>query len=130
MPTNAALVSKFVNIAPDCPWCHNHVENDIHVMFLCNFAKTVWRMVGLDQLVSCFQNETPIDIFERVFEQGTKDQCTEVAMLCWSIWSRRNRWVWDRANGSVFGVKSTASYLRREWQEAQLQKLGRKARSK
>lgn len=83
LPTNAALVAKLVNIAPNCQWCRSHVETDTHITFLCNFAKTVWCMVGMDHVVSCLPNETPTAIFERLFEQSSKEQCTEVAMLCW-----------------------------------------------
>lgn len=49
-------------------------------------------------------------------------------MVCWSLWSCRNRWVWDRNNGSVFGVRSTASHLLREWTEAQIKDGNRRIR--
>ncbi|XP_017240177.2 uncharacterized protein LOC108212974 [Daucus carota subsp. sativus] len=40
-------------------------------------------------------------------------------MLCWSLWHRRNKWVWNHANGSIFGVWNTAKGLIREWTEVQ-----------
>lgn len=42
----------------------------------------------------------------------------EVSMLCWSLWHRRNKWVWDHANGSVFDVRNMASGLVQAWTEA------------
>lgn len=128
LPTNAALVTKHVNIGADCPRCHREAETGVHVMFLCDFAKTVWTTAGLSQRVNCSSYENPGVVFERVFEQCTKAQSVEVAMLCWSIWNRRNRWVWDRANGSVFGVRSAANHLHSEWVEAQEKTENRKIR--
>lgn len=32
-----------------------------------------------------------------------------------------NNWVWNRANGSVFGVKAAVTSLLREWNEARVQ---------
>ncbi|XP_017217366.2 uncharacterized protein LOC108194940 [Daucus carota subsp. sativus] len=128
LPTNAALVMKHVNIEAGCPWCHREAETSVHVMFLCDFAKTVWLTAGMAHLVNCFSYETPSAVLQKVFEQGTKDQCVEIAMLCWSIWNRRNRWVWDHVNGSVFGVKNIATHLLREWTEAQIKEESRKIR--
>lgn len=117
-----------MNIEIVCPWCHSEAETGVHVMFLCDFAKTVWLIVGMAQLVHCFPHETPSAVLERVFEQGTKEQCVEISMLCWSIWNRRNKWVWDHANGSVFRVRNTYSHLLREWMEAQVKEENRKIR--
>lgn len=59
LQTNAALVMKYVNIeAASCPWCHREAETSVHVIFLCDFAKTVWLTVGMAQLVNCFAYET------------------------------------------------------------------------
>ena len=38
-------------------------------------------------------------------------------MVCWNLWSRRNRWVWDKVNISEFGVQSTAMSMLHEWQQ-------------
>ncbi|XP_074327720.1 uncharacterized protein LOC141665634 [Apium graveolens] len=126
--TNAALITKYVDIAADCPWCHRDVETDLHVMFLCDFAKTVCSTTGMSHLVACSPYETPGTIFERIFKLATKDQCIEAVMIYWSLWSRHNRWVWDRNNGSVFGVRSTASHLFRVWTEAQIKDGNRRIR--
>nr|XP_017222865.1 PREDICTED: uncharacterized protein LOC108199532 isoform X2 [Daucus carota subsp. sativus] len=32
----------------------------------------------------------------------------------------RNKWVWDKANGSIFGVRAAATNLLHDWQEAQV----------
>lgn len=36
------------------------------------------------------------------------------------IWNRRNNWVWEKVNGSAFGVKDAAMTLLQEWRETQV----------
>lgn len=89
-------------------------------MFLCDFAKTVWFSSGVSHLVQCTLSELLCQIFTIVFENGTRDQWVEIAIICWSLWNRRNRWVWDRVNGSAFGVRNSAINLLTDWKEAQV----------
>ncbi|XP_074328096.1 uncharacterized protein LOC141666009 [Apium graveolens] len=123
-----ALESKHVDIDVRCPWCHSEIEIDVHVMFLCNFAKTVWLTSGVSHLVECTTSDLPFQILTRVFENGTRDQWVEISMICWSLWNRRNRWVWHRVNGSVFGVRHSAINLLAEWKEAQVKDEYRRLR--
>lgn len=130
LPTNEALYRRYVEVEPTCPWCHSAAETGVHVMFLCDFAQSLWRAVGLDTLVHCNENENPKLVLERVFNQGSKEKCLEVSMLCWSLWYRRNIWVWKRANGSMFGVRNTAICLLQDWTEAQAREESMKIRGK
>lgn len=51
LPTAATLVSKRVNISGQCAWCHSADESTEHVLFECEFAKTVWENTGLQKIV-------------------------------------------------------------------------------
>ncbi|KAL8107325.1 hypothetical protein AgCh_023940 [Apium graveolens] len=62
-----------------------------------------------------------MDIFKRIFSAGTKDQSVLVAVLCWSLWNRRNKWVWDKIDMSVFGTKAAALNLLADWRKAQME---------
>lgn len=119
LPTATALAGKRVHIDIRCPWCLVSEEDAIHVLFLCSFAKSVWDNVGLSQFVLVYPNDTVFDVFKRVFGSCTREQIVLVGLFCWSIWNRRNKWVWDRVNGSVFGVKSAAMNLLSDWRAAQ-----------
>lgn len=46
-PTAAALSVKQVVQTVQCPWCQYERETDNHVLFTCDFAKTVWYSAGL-----------------------------------------------------------------------------------
>lgn len=81
LPTAMALASKHVDLNVRCQWCHSDVETDVHVMFLCDFAKTVWLSSGVSQLVQCTISELPCQIFTRVFEQGTRDRSVLISKI-------------------------------------------------
>lgn len=120
LPTNYALTQRSVNVEVVCPWCHAGLESDVHVLFTCGFAKTIWITAGLKELIQCSLNDTAVAVIVNIFTTSSKEQRVQVAMICWGLWCRRNKWVWDRINGSVFGVKAAATHLLTDWREAQV----------
>lgn len=120
LPTAVALVSKRVDISAICPWCHGGLESDTHVLFEFDFAKTVWQTTGIYSLLHVAADNKAFDVIRRFFDGCSREQCVLLGMVCWGIWNRRNKWVWDKANGSVFRVKSAALNLLQDWREAQV----------
>lgn len=119
LPTTNALAMKRVNVSVNCPWCHNEIETDGHVLFGCDFAKTVWLNSEVKHVVQIAPMETAFEVLSRCFAACSINQCVLIAMICWSIWNRRNKWVWERANGSFFGVLAAARNMLNDWREAQ-----------
>lgn len=117
-PTAVALQSKRVNINTQCSWCHVGVENAVHTLFECSIAQEVWRSVGLQNVVRVVHNDTVMTVLKRVINTSTRDQFLMIGVLCWSLWSIRNKWVWERVNTSVFGVKAMALNLVSDWRKA------------
>lgn len=118
LPTMLALASKQVDVSTVCPWCHSANENDVHVLFECDFARTVWMMEDLQSTVARMHNESCFDIISRVFQTATREKCALIGMVLWSLWNRRNKWVWEHVNGSAFGVKAAAINLLMDWKRA------------
>ena len=111
LPTTAALATKNVDLSINCPWCRSCVEDSIHILFTCNFAQDVWKSVGLWEVVSGNLNPDIFETMQKIFSVSHKNQRALVGLFCWSLWNRRNRWVWDRVNTSVFGVTAAALNL-------------------
>ena len=118
LPTAEALVRKNVNMTKFCSWCQTEVEDEKHILFTCHFAREVWHELGMQQLVTVMQEDTIITVFKRVFRTGTREQCVMLGLFCWSMWFRRNKWVWDKATMSVFGVKAMALNMLNDWRKA------------
>ncbi|XP_074356254.1 uncharacterized protein LOC141695952 [Apium graveolens] len=126
LPTAVALLRKHVIISHVCSWCHEYNEDDLHILFDCCFAKKVWHVIGLLNIVQVNMNDTVIDVLKRASTIGTEDQWVMGALFCRSIWYRRNRWVWDKLNVSVFGIKSVALNLLTDWRRMMEENGGKK----
>lgn len=71
-------------------------ETDIHVLFEYQIAVSAWREVGFPDNISILPEDSVYDVIRRVFDRGNREQCTMLALVCWIIWNRRNKWVWDK----------------------------------
>lgn len=58
----------------------------------------------MDNIVKCATYATSFLVFERVFQQGTKEQCVEIVLLYWSLW-------YGIVETGGFGIMQTAQYL-------------------
>lgn len=93
LPTAANLRIKQVNVYAVCTWCHNYIEDDMHLLFQCCFAQEIWSEMGLQQLISHDTADTVMEVLKRVCGSGTRDQYVMIVLFCWSLWTRRNKWV-------------------------------------
>lgn len=86
-------------------------ETNIHVLFECALANAVWVDIGLWNSIIIFPGNGVIDVLKRVFANSSRDKCGLVVLVCWSLWNRRNKWLWNKVNMSCFGVKVMALNL-------------------
>ncbi|XP_074359978.1 uncharacterized protein LOC141700103 [Apium graveolens] len=121
------LHSKHVNLPVLCSCCHIHVEDAVHTLFNFRLAKEVWNSVGLQELVRNTTDDNVMTVLKRIFNAGDKDTCVMVGLFCWNLWSRRNKWVWEEVNSSVFGIKVMALNLVADWRrDRQVDKVTRR----
>lgn len=66
-----------------CPWCGSTTETDTHVLLTCGFARTVWAMTGMERVTHGITNEIAFDLFIKIFDVCTKDQCVQIGMITW-----------------------------------------------
>lgn len=59
----------------------------MHVLFDCDFARTIWRSTNVYHLIQLEPNDTSFDVTLRVFSMATKDQYVFIGMVCWSFWN-------------------------------------------
>ncbi|KAL8156414.1 hypothetical protein AgCh_001488 [Apium graveolens] len=113
-----ALEHKGIFSVKSCYRKIRDVEDAVHVLFTCGIAREVWCSVGLQNVVRVIQNDTVMSILKRVLEVGTREQWIMVGLMCWSLWTRRNKWVWERVHMSAFGIKAMALNLVADWKRA------------
>lgn len=79
-------------------------ENIEHVLFGCSFARDVWMKTGIHEVSMDRSQESIREVLSYLFSTCTKEKLSWITIVCWNLWNRRNRWVWDKIMGSDFGV--------------------------
>lgn len=77
------LLCRHVSLSSGCRRCENLMEDSLHALFHCQFAKTFWKHVGLwetvKQSVRNSMADSVLSIFQRVPLQSFK-------LFCISLW--------------------------------------------
>nr|XP_017239551.1 PREDICTED: uncharacterized protein LOC108212332 [Daucus carota subsp. sativus] len=119
LPTASELIKKHVNIDLMCPWCRSQPETPVHMLFMCTFAKEMWSKIGFQDIIPVDENVTVLQVLINAFRGSNRDKRALIGLFYWSIWFRRNTWVWDKQSISVFGVHSMALQLLQDWRRSQ-----------
>ena len=83
--------------------CETNYENDWLVFIGCEKAKREWREAGLWDKInnnSVAANNLTECVFS-LFCNCSEQVCSEIAMMLWCIWRRRNNKVWEAEQKSV-----------------------------
>lgn len=62
------------------------------------------------------------DIFQQLVSICTREKLALIAMICWNLWNRRNRWVWDRVSITEFDIQEKAMNMLNKWRQSCLEK--------
>lgn len=76
--------------------CRNGDESVIHLFIKCDFAINVWRRSGLMGTLRFIENGNFWENYVAAIHQLMKEQIPLFVMICWHIWSARNKVVWER----------------------------------
>ncbi|XP_075665470.1 uncharacterized protein LOC142635149 [Castanea sativa] len=97
-----AMICKFWHILPDnsCNLCEDHLEDVLHCLWLCDYAKCVWLS---DQTFSfpCSRVFRSFgDLVSFILTKTSSNTAALFSMIAWSIWTRCNKLqvkqqVWD-----------------------------------
>lgn len=80
-------------------------EDANHVLFDCSFARALWLKVGIQEVNVVSYAWNIVEFIQHLFNICTMDKLVWIVMVCWSLWNRKNKWVWDKVNVSEFGAK-------------------------
>ena len=86
LPTKQNLKTRHIPVDDICDGCGDHVESILHYLWLCNQAKSIWR---LDQVFSFLvQKEfrSVYDILKEVFKNGSEFKVVLFASVAWCLW--------------------------------------------
>lgn len=94
-PMTTNLIRRKVDISPTCPMCDMEVKTTMHVFCTCYPARQVWLLAQLpihSMDFACF-----VVWLKTLFACADEDVIAVVVAIFHSIWSTRNKMLWDKA---------------------------------
>ncbi|CAN1788712.1 Putative ribonuclease H protein At1g65750 [Linum perenne] len=103
--TNDQRMRRKQTADPNCPWCPGQIENSIHVLRDCSFAKGVWNLVHhFDQTATVWSTQGEVWLSHFL----SADKSLLFGVICWSLWKTRNAKVFTNACESTSSVAARA----------------------
>nr|KYP36270.1 Putative ribonuclease H protein At1g65750 family [Cajanus cajan] len=102
--TNLARFERNLGPDPTCPICLQGIEDSIHVLRDCPFAREVWNKIpggstAGNSTIRSIQNWIMVNLSKR--RLGAVDWLTTFAVTLDSIWHRRNKFIFHNSSISA-----------------------------
>uniref|UniRef100_A0A2N9EC60 Reverse transcriptase domain-containing protein n=1 Tax=Fagus sylvatica TaxID=28930 RepID=A0A2N9EC60_FAGSY len=113
LPTNHNLYRRKIINNQLCNFCERAVETTSHVLWACPYANGVWSKMG-GKLQKCQISEEAFgNLVSHLFLYLKKEEVENWAVVAWSLWNARNRWIHEGVQSSLeFIVDKGVSLLR------------------
>ncbi|XP_048599212.1 uncharacterized protein LOC125579275 [Brassica napus] len=128
LPIGAELQRRGMMAAGHCPRC-KEVETSMHTLFLCPFAKEVWKHIPIS---------TPVHIavdtdFATALVRFRQTICLPhtgvrsplLPWICWALWTARNRLIFEDKTYRPEEIATKGVSAALEWDQAQDVEKGR-----
>jgi hypothetical protein len=101
LPLKSILAGRHIGTSGQCPLCSLHAEDILHMMFGCQRATSIWRGLGLENLVNHVMraDRSGSVVLEILLQEPST--CVPgfssimvpelIATTCWYIWWLRRR---------------------------------------
>ena len=116
LPTKLALKRKQIDISEICPICNDNVEDVIHILIKCPFARRAWNLSRIGDRSG--DVVTIEDWWMQIIQGQDKMNTNLAAMVSWSLWNNRNDVVWKGRSRQLAELIKHAEELLREWHHA------------
>ena len=116
LPTADNLRSHMVNIPSLCSLCAMDRESTHHLILQCPIARECWHLAPFsftDRIESI-----PF-WFHHLTSSISKDNIALVVMICWALWTHRNKVVWENQRWIAGHVLKIAGSTLEQWREVQ-----------
>jgi hypothetical protein len=121
LPTLTRLQERCVSCPPSCPICDHEIEDNMHVLFHCEFSAQSRISGGMDQFLALWlqQHQNLRDTILNICSSNDKNAAGLFATLIWVLWNNRNNCIWNntKEQGRSLGYK--AKHMWEEWHSVQ-----------
>ncbi|XP_013607858.1 PREDICTED: uncharacterized protein LOC106314545 [Brassica oleracea var. oleracea] len=122
LPLGENLQRRGITSDVSCPHC-KETETSIHTFFLCPFAQKVWEKIPLHHTFHIAADDT----IETILFKFRNTICLPPSgfsspifpWTCWTIWTTRNKLIFENLSSSPEEIVAKIITLAREWSMAQ-----------
>jgi hypothetical protein len=120
LPVRGRLAQKGVPCGNKCPYCDTNEENEWHCFFGCSTVEDVWMEAECWQQVHGFMINVAgfVPMLFKMLAELDSNTMSQIAMLLWTIWWRRNQICWNDKTPIVFEVIGRARDMWSDWNKA------------
>ena len=91
LPSKQNLVRRKIAVDENCSLCDEQQESVMHVLWLCDQAKAVWKSVPSFTRIYQTGYRSFTDLLEAVLDHGSAFKVALFSTIAWSLWQRRNK---------------------------------------
>ncbi|KAF7831272.1 ribonuclease H [Senna tora] len=115
--SNLNIFRRGVHCDVNCTKCCDKVESVSHLFLNCPVAKECWFVSPLGFFPSLTDQESFLDWLWDRLAKDNEDTLSWIAMTCWTIWQRRNAFVFDHKNLNLNEAVSQATRLLNDFRQ-------------
>jgi hypothetical protein len=120
LPVRGRLAQKGVPCNNKFPYCDTNEENEWHCFFGCSTVEDVWTEAECWQQLHGFMINVAgfVPMLFKMLAELDSNTMSQIAMLLWTIWWRRNQICWNDKTPIVFEVIRRARDMWSDWNKA------------
>ncbi|XP_057450344.1 uncharacterized protein LOC130741444 [Lotus japonicus] len=106
LPVYANLKKRGINLDPMCPCCGEEEETTTHAILTCNRTCRLWFGSHLNIHLPASMIDNFKGWLEQILMHPSAEIMADVFNLAWTMWKRRNTWVFE---GQMWDAEQTMS---------------------
>ncbi|KAH0972719.1 hypothetical protein GBA52_024875 [Prunus armeniaca] len=118
LPCGQTLFNQKIASTPICPNCHRKYESVLHVVWLCEVAKEVWRNSAWGSVCKVWRVNSFRDLWYAVQISSGGEEQGLFAYLCWGLWNMRNNFIFEGKSETATQLLQRMTALAQEFFDA------------
>uniref|UniRef100_A0A2N9HFR8 Reverse transcriptase domain-containing protein n=1 Tax=Fagus sylvatica TaxID=28930 RepID=A0A2N9HFR8_FAGSY len=120
LPTNHQLHRRKIRSSSLCSVCDQKEETTFHALWQCPLARNMWALIHCRMQKLSNQDGEFSSFMQWILKEFPKEEVEDWAIIAWSIWNARNRFVHEDCQVPPQTIRANALAIRYEFNQARL----------
>lgn len=100
LATGVNLHRRQIKRTACCMRCSDPIKSDIHIFFMCPYAKAAWQTYPSSPFQYFKQSTSWLHFFHTIVElhQDSYTELSKIIICLWGLWRARNDWIFSRVH--------------------------------